>query len=901
MKKISIIFILISLILGIVAVSGMLQATIPINMNQSEVAIKNYKHNPDNLLDNIFMERDHEMIIPIIFEEYIKNSKPQITMEKLTSEFQKKNMTIKTIENNDSIGGVGTGTKITTFQNSNLYEILIYGDVNGDGNVNLSDARRIVNYVINQNQHPLTGIKAKAADLANDGTGVGIINLTDARRIVNFVVSNEKLLIVEPTALAEIDSLESISLLQGPTTSEYNYGTTSIDFTGTQIQLNWKSGKKTTAGVTNDMITTSDVLTTPGTKTYTVTYEGFTTTFTIKVLNKIEEIEITNSVEEGIYEISNGYKGYVNEIFHLGVLQSVDKGDTSKLEIGQIKPENLKIELISSTDADATTTSLEITPHVNESGNIVLYGNATKNGIYKVTVSIDVDGTKVELPINIEITQNEKIDRIEVTPNTLEVKAGEENAQLAEVKVFNVIGELINSADITITNNSEGIKVTKLNSEMEEVGVGESVKYILVSTTITEPQNIEFAVNAIPNNSAFEKKSANVSVSIKEEPYVAEVIINSDEITLYTEEQEGITAKLPGDDRIYTVLPIEFKDQDGKKINVTYNQIQSLVDPDDIEKGKLGIISPMVKFSINGTTQKLPRSGVEIKYFTGNELDEAIGGDTITKIGIAVSTYTNIIKINLGELNTKSITFVTATNTLEKQIHVVYTENVTMKIVTDENVQRNLYAKQDTSHDYVVYVGEKFVLGKVTTDGNIDEIALDKFGVKEISDGLSIEYEKDNNGNILVTGTASKENIYRVTPVIKDGVAESSNSVTISAINKVDESEVVDIEFIDDEGDLGYTDWGDGVKDYGAKLMFKKPDGSSKQITLADIEATASDNKLEIGFYADDTFENPLEKPLDSNINVQYILISNVEAGETYTITFKINGKEIPIDVTMTE
>lgn len=899
MKKVSIILIVVSLILGIVAISGISQTIIPMNVKQSDVAIKNYNHNPDNLLDNIFIE-DSEMIIPIILNNYREQAAtPLITMEKLRDEFQRKNMTVNSIENNKSAKGIGNGAEITTFENDNLYTMLIYGDVNGDGMVNLNDARRIVNYVVNPANYPITGISFKAADIANKDTSAGVVNLNDARRIVNFVISNNALLQVEPTALAEIDTIESISLLHGPTKNEYNYGTTAIDVRGAQIQLNWESGKVTTTGITDSMITTSDDLNTPGIKTFTVTYEGFTTTFTVKVLNKFDEIEITGSVKDGVYDVINGYKGYVNEIFHLGVLQSVDRGDTSKLEIGQLSPSNIKTELVSSTDSEATNNTIKVTPHVDENGNIVLYVEATKIGIYRVIISVNEDGTNIELPINFEIAQNEKIDRIELEPITsdkLEVKAGYDNVLIAEIKVFNEKNEEINPADITISNVPDGVTVRKTDSKTLEI-----------STTITEPKGIEFTINAISKNSAFGTKSENISIAIKEEPYVADISINSNEITLYTEEQPGVTTKLPNDERIYTVLPIEFKDQDGNKINVSYNQIQAVLNASDVQKGKMGVITPMVKYSINGTTQSLPRSGVEIKYFTDNALNEALGDNPITKIGISVSVYSSIVKVNLAELSTKNITFATYTKTVDIPLHVIYTETVTMKIVEDTNLQKNLQAKQDNTHDYVVYVGDKFVLGKVTTDGNAVDIELDKFGVKETVDGLTIGYEKDSNGNILITGTATKTGMFRITPIIKDGVAESSNSRIIKVIDKPEE---LNVEIIDTGVDPDYPDIEFGyTKDgedswYIGKIAYKNSAGNEKEVQFKDIEFTyTSEGSGTVTLCKIDDNGDLMDLEITSTSDLHetqhYLYIDGGSEGEQYTLRFNINGQTITKTITL--
>jgi len=77
--------------------------------------------------------------------------------------------------------------------------------------------------------------------------------------------------------------LESISMHSLPQKQEYLMGVESLDLTGAAITLHFGYTEPQVIPVTAKMVTGFDNET-PGTKTVTVTYEGFTTTFTVEVV-----------------------------------------------------------------------------------------------------------------------------------------------------------------------------------------------------------------------------------------------------------------------------------------------------------------------------------------------------------------------------------------------------------------------------------------------------------------------------------------------------------------------------------------------------------------------------------------------------------------------------------------
>ncbi len=96
-------------------------------------------------------------------------------------------LTLKNAENTDITNNpnalIGTGTTLTTALNniSNTYTIEIYGDLSGDGKINLNDLISIRNYILGTN--PLNGIYEFAGDLFGEGD----ITLNDLVGISAFV------------------------------------------------------------------------------------------------------------------------------------------------------------------------------------------------------------------------------------------------------------------------------------------------------------------------------------------------------------------------------------------------------------------------------------------------------------------------------------------------------------------------------------------------------------------------------------------------------------------------------------------------------------------------------------------------------------------------------------------
>lgn len=147
--------------------------------------VKTYEANDyiNDYVKAIFTDTDGTRYIPIVYEKYDK----QITASDIRAKFAEYGIELKEVPNNIVNGSTVKTEKAT-------YKVLIYGDTNCDGKVNVLDAQKIVLHVVNNGNgsNALTGIKALAANVQD--TNKTDINVRDAMRIVDFVLSNNTII-----------------------------------------------------------------------------------------------------------------------------------------------------------------------------------------------------------------------------------------------------------------------------------------------------------------------------------------------------------------------------------------------------------------------------------------------------------------------------------------------------------------------------------------------------------------------------------------------------------------------------------------------------------------------------------------------------------------------------------
>ena len=235
-----------------IGMGGTSQLTTQINRNVQKENIQTYNHNPANILDNIFIE-NNKKILPFIFDDAQK----KVSADEIKKEFKNAGLTVKTI----STSHIGTGTTITVEENNDVYTVLVYGDANGNGVVNLIDAQKIiVDYLNAGAPQTVKDIYGKAANVNNPDNSQEV-NLIDAQRIIAFYLkmplSGNKLVVNEPASIKDAPVIK----LNGsnPQIVKYgaNYtdaGATATDKTGATVTVE-TSGKIETTTLGEQYIT----------------------------------------------------------------------------------------------------------------------------------------------------------------------------------------------------------------------------------------------------------------------------------------------------------------------------------------------------------------------------------------------------------------------------------------------------------------------------------------------------------------------------------------------------------------------------------------------------------------------------------------------------------------------
>lgn len=140
-----------------------------------------------NFVKDIFTE-ESTRYLPIVYTDPYE----KITRDDLDREFRYAGMPIKSI----STDTIGTGTIIET-ENA-TYTLLIYGDVDGNGEVNVRDVQVIVKHLLYGNGFELKGLNRIAANVDNEKNDV--INVRDAQRIVQFLIGKKSIIDSIPTS-----------------------------------------------------------------------------------------------------------------------------------------------------------------------------------------------------------------------------------------------------------------------------------------------------------------------------------------------------------------------------------------------------------------------------------------------------------------------------------------------------------------------------------------------------------------------------------------------------------------------------------------------------------------------------------------------------------------------------
>lgn len=159
-------------------------------------------YNMSDCVQNVFTENDVRYL-PIKYSDPYE----KITKEDIEREFNALGMRVVNISSDI----IGTGTQIET--TNATYTVIIYGDIDGNGQVNVRDIQNIVKHLLYGGSNELTGIKRMAANVENENTD--IINVRDAQRIVQFILGKKEIIDSLPISDIEKDKEAPVITLNG--------------------------------------------------------------------------------------------------------------------------------------------------------------------------------------------------------------------------------------------------------------------------------------------------------------------------------------------------------------------------------------------------------------------------------------------------------------------------------------------------------------------------------------------------------------------------------------------------------------------------------------------------------------------------------------------------------------
>lgn len=449
MKKSSKYLVLIGVATIAIGISGLFGPTNKINKNIGIQEAKAYNHNTVNALDNVFIQ-DNNLILPFIFD-----NKDQATTLDIRTKFARAGLTIRSM----STENVGTGTQITVNENTNTYNVLIYGDVTGDGVINLIDVQNIILHYLGRST--LTGLHAMAGNVSNNDNN---INLIDAQRVILFYLGNLNtgLVVQEPVSSGSTNPMEPtnptnpsnpneptnpsnpttptedpVSKIEHtlPSKKEYIIGDL-IDLTGGKIEITYASGKVETVNMQISMIKGAYNMNQLGDQSVTISYSkaNFSTTYSFTIKNKDVSTIIASK---------DGKDGPINTagICYQPVKFILKSGEKEE----NINIDNLTFDISITEEEDNS----KIKRRLSEEENITIEKNLLQDGSIEVSFMAKIAGPYTITPkvgaiigqeILIKVKEDESVNKIEILPmpesNTMTFI--QDKATKVEVKFFHV-------------------------------------------------------------------------------------------------------------------------------------------------------------------------------------------------------------------------------------------------------------------------------------------------------------------------------------------------------------------------------------------------------------------------------------------------------------------------------
>lgn len=689
--------------LSIAAFAILLTSNININymVEANKYEPKAYNYKPSNILDNVFIQ-NNQYILPFIFT----NADQTVSKSTIISEFNRKGLTITNTLSKDTIG---TGTQIKA-SDGKIYTVIVYGDVNGDGKVNLIDAQKIVMH--HKGTSKLSGVYFTAGNVANNNE---IINLIDAQRIVMLKKQlTNKLVLNEPDSLKELDKVAPVITLKGQKNMTITIGDRYIESGATALD-NYDG---------NVNVSITGTVNTQKIGTYTITYTAIdsvgnksTTTRTVQVVDGISQITMLEEPIVKVYEYEQASNLSINNLNVNGAKILV------QMKSGATYVEEVTNSMLSTTDILTTGGMKTIT---------VTYQGKTTNFSIQILKPISTLQVNENDRENISIVNSKNYAKVN-TNFTLGSTYVNTGSDITPLKLEKLKAE-VNSQDLKVNFISQNGKIL-VQCSTNKVGKYQITPYIEYGNIKVKAQTIEVKVKS-------------------EELTLDAVKLNTNTLKLYLEmPTQANNVKIESDNNIYTILPITFLDKDGDVMEMTANDITF---NKVLEKGKVNINIPLIKKDAAST--EVNSNAIKVKLYNSSNT-EAQPNEEVVKIGFAINQNT---EIDLTDVSNHSIEIVGGNSNIQLPI------NLQLKALKALKVTVNPAIPLDTDQYYsVLKLNEEVVLGTVTSNKDEEPISLSSLTtdiVSEKENGIKIRYIDLGNGVFEIRATVLEEGLYQITP-----------------------------------------------------------------------------------------------------------------------------------------
>lgn len=384
-KKMLLTLALVTGVTGTLAVSGTRINKSNIETLQSKV--NTYEAN--EFVKEIFTTEDGTRYLPIVYED----AYDRITKSEIENKFKAAGIEIESISSET----IGTGTTIKT--KNATYTVLIYGDVDGNGTVDIRDVNKIIRTLLYDEEPELTGIRALAANVQD--LPEKPIDIRDVHRIVEFLLERNTIIDKKDVPESDISRDKEAPAIEiigdNPLLVRLN---TEYKDPGVKVTDNLDPNVKWTANPTS--IDTSK----PGKHNiiYTATDASGNTSTAVRVVEVEDELapEITLNDPREIIPINVFDEEAFNKL-DLGATAKDAKEDNIKVEIEGIDKVNINVPGIYTITYTAINSQgnkaipverkIEVINYVTD---MIVRGNISKTQ-FKEDEEIDLEGVTVEI------------------------------------------------------------------------------------------------------------------------------------------------------------------------------------------------------------------------------------------------------------------------------------------------------------------------------------------------------------------------------------------------------------------------------------------------------------------------------------------------------------------------